>query len=240
MPKISITSEISSRISQQIAFHAQYMTDFIRHQDYGLVKLYDVESSNLVTPADLQRRSNDFIAAAYTHTLAINSTSGDDCVDSKGNTFELKLAYIKSSDMSIGKRGALIQGTKSGPESTVQARFKVYEGSAQSKYNKDTALILMSYDHNCYITGFMLDGKTVCDQLFNTNQNGISRTISLSNFIKSGYEFGSSIPHIGWSNYRNALLDYVKVKEQPSSPEDTQSSMTTWENLAKFDNLKRL
>ena len=237
---MTITTNIGGLIANQVAFHAEYMTDFLRCQDYGLVKLYDVETKKLVTPPDLQRRSNDFIAAAYMHALAINSASGDDCIDSKGNTYELKLAYIKSSDMSIGKRGALIQGTKSGPESTVQARFKVYEGSQPEKYNKATALILMSYDHNCYITGFMLDGKTVCDQLFNTNQNGISRNISLSNFIRHGYEFGSSIPHIGWNEYRNALFDYVKVKEQPGEQEETDKAVDKWTNLADPRNLKRL
>jgi hypothetical protein len=240
MAQIAITPKIGNMIAKQVAFHAEYMTDFLRFQDYGLVKLYDASTKTLVNPPDLLRRSNDFIAAAYMHALAINSASGDDCVDSQGNTYELKLAYIKSSDMSIGKRGALLQGTKSGPESNVSAKWSVYPGSSPEKYKKTTALILMSYDHNCYITGFMLDGQTVCDQLFNTNQNGTQRTISLSNFIKSGYEFGSSIPHIGWNEYRNALFDYVRVKEQPTSQEETDQAVAKWTNLADPKNLKKL
>ena len=240
MKQMTITPKIGTMIAKQVAFHAEYMTDFLRHQDYGLVRLYDAGTKKLVSPPDLLRRSNDFIAAAYMHALAINSASGDDCIDSQGNTYELKLAYIKATDMSIGKRGALLHGTKSGPESNVTARWSVYPGSSPEKYKKNTALILMSYDHNCYITGFMLDGNTVCEQLFNTNQNGLQRTISLSNFIKYGYEFGSSIPHIGWNTYRNALTEYVRVKEQPTSEEETKQAVDTWTNLTDPRNLKRI
>ena len=39
--------------------------------------------------------------------------------------------------MSIGKRGALIQGARGGPENSIQARFKIYEGTDRNHHDKD-------------------------------------------------------------------------------------------------------
>lgn len=235
-----MTPKIKQMIARQVAFHIEYMTDFQRTHDYGLVKLFDTNTQTLVTPPNLMRRGNDFLAAAYVHALAINSTMGDDCIDAMGRSYELKLAYIKSTDMSIGKRGALIQGARGGPENSIMARFKVYEGTAREHHNKDTALILMSYDHNCFITGFMLDGATVGNLLHEGNQTTVARTITLNNFMKYGYEFGSSIPHIGWENYRSTLTQFVKAREQRLNEKETQEVVDKWVNFADPRTLQRL
>ncbi len=232
--------KIKHMIEHQVAFHTEYITDFQRTHDYGLVKLYDAKTQQLVTPPNLMRRGNDFLAAAYLHALALDSAMGDDCIDAMGNSYELKLAYINSADMSIGKRGALIQGARGGPENSIMARFKIYEGTDRNHHNKDTALILMSYDHNCFITGFMLDGVTVGNLLHEGNQNTVARTITLSNFIKYGYEFGSSVPHIGWANYRSTLFDLVKAREQRISPEETETVVEKWVSFADPRNLQKL
>lgn len=235
-----MTPKIKKLINDQIALHTEYMIDFKRTHDYGLVKLYDAKTQTLVRPPNLMRRGNDFLAAAYLHALALNSAMGDDCIDANGKCYELKLAYINSTDMSIGKRGALIQGARGGPENSIMARFKVYDGTDREHHNKDTALILMSYDHNCFITGFMLDGNTVGNLLHEGNQNTIARTITLNNFMKYGYEFGSSIPHIGWSNYRNTLFDYVKAREQRLSPDETKTVVEKWVSFADPRTLQKL
>ncbi len=235
-----MTPNAKKLIEQQVALHTEYITDFQRTHDYGLVKLFDTKTETLVTPPNLMRRGNDFLAAAYLHALAINSAMGDDCIDAQGRSYELKLAYINAADMSIGKRGALIQGARGGPENSIMARFKIYEGTDRNHHNKDTALILMSYDHNCFITGFMLDGVTVGNLLHEGNQNTVARTITLNNFIKYGYEFGSSVPNIGWSNYRSTLFDLVKAREQRISPEETDAVVEKWVSFADPRNLQKL
>jgi hypothetical protein len=233
-------TESSEMISKQVALHTEYITDFQRVHDYGFVKLWDATNEKLISPPNLMRRGNDVLAAAYLHALAINQDNGDDCIDAQGNHYELKLAYVKSRDMSIGKRGALIQGTTGNPENTVQARFKVYPGTNRNHHNKNTALILMSYDHNCFITGFMLEGGIVGKLLHEGGQKTIARTISLSNFIKYGYEFGSSIPHIGWQNYQSTLFDYVKVREQRITGDEADAVVDKWVGFADTNNLQKL
>jgi hypothetical protein len=235
-----MTPETQKLIEAQVAIHTEYITDWQRTHDYGMIRLFDVKTQKLVSPPNLMRRGNDFLAAAYLHALAINSPLGDDCVDHMGNAYELKLAYIKSEDMSIGKRGALIQGVRGGPENTIQARFKIYEGTDRNHHNKDTALILMSYDHNCFITGFMLKGEIVGELLHEGNQTTVARTISLRNFIEHGREFGSSVPHIGWTNYRETLFDYVKAREQRLRPEETEEVVEKWVSFADPRTLKKL
>lgn len=232
--------EIKAIIEKQVAFHTEYITDLHRSHDYGLIKLFDNQKQCLVSPPNLMRRGNDFLAASYLHALAIHQDHGDDCIDSHGNTFELKLAYINSRDMSIGKRGALIHGSRGGPENTVQARFSVYPGTERDHHTKNTALILMSYDHSCFITGFMLEGSIVGNLLHEGNQNTISRTISLSNFIKYGYEFNSSVPNIGWSNYLTTLTDYVKARDQLLPVEQTLDIIDKWIGFSDPRNLQKL
>ena len=223
-----MTPKIAKMISKQVAFHTEYMTDLQRTHDYGLVRLYDINTKSLVSPPNLMRRGNDFLAAAYLHALAINNDHGDDCIDAQGNSYELKLAYINSKDMSIGRRGALIQGVRGGPEHSIQARFSVYPGTERDHHTKNTALILMSYDHNCFITGFMLEGGLVGSMLHDGNQTTVARTISLNTFIKCGYEFGSSIPYIGWNNYLATLTEYVKAREGRLSKEDADAVVERW------------
>lgn len=235
-----MTNKINPLISKQVAFHTEYITDLQRVHDYGLVKLYDISANKLVSPPNLMRRGNDFLAAAYLHALAIHQDHGDDCIDALGNTYELKLAYINSRDMSIGKRGALIQGARGGPENSIMARFSVYPGTEREHHTKNTALILMSYDHNCFITGFMLEGNIVETLLHEGNQNTVSRTISLSNFIKYGYEFSSSVPNIGWTNYLTTLTNYVKAREQRLTVDETNAVVEQWVGFSDPNNLQKL
>lgn len=233
-------SESAAIITKQISLHTEFITDFQRVHDYGFVKLWDAQTESLVSPPNLMRRGNDVLAAAYLHALAINQDNGDDCIDAQGNYYELKLAYVKSRDMSIGKRGGLIQGAQGNPENSIQARFKIYAGTNRHHHTKNTALILMSYDHNCFITGFMLEGSIVGNLLHEGGQKTVARTISLSNFIKHGYEFGSSVPNIGWTDYKTKLFDYVSAREQRITGDGATSAIDNWVGLADTNNLQKL
>lgn len=231
-------------IGKQVALHTKYMTDFLRTDDYGYVKLFDVESGTLVRPPGAMRRFNDFVAAAYTHSIAISAGSGDDCIDEHGNVLELKLVYIFASDMRLGVRGtSIMTGTAENPNGlgqSVNAKFRVYNGTNPDHHTKDTALVLMSGDHNCFITGFMMPGDLVKEYVHSDTKNTIQRDVSLSQFATSGSEFGSSIPHIGWENYYNALFNYLCAKEGRITGDLAQAAIDRWASFADERNLQKL
>lgn len=243
MATFDLTPEQSRVIEKQVSLHTTHMTSILRSHRYDSVRLFDQKKNALVAPFDITHRDNDFIAAAYVHALAIYQTNGDDCIDANGNTYELKLVYVDSRDMNIGKRGGLQLGSgvfKSNLENSIHARYKVYPGTDKNHHNKETALILMSCDHQCYITGFMMHGDNVTEFLHESNQNCVGRTISLGNFIKHGYEFGSSVPHIGWQNYYDSLHNYVMAREGRLNAEETQAARQKWIELCDIRNLNSL
>lgn len=230
-----------SLIRDRVAIHTEYMLDMLRTHDYRFVKLFDQQLGSLVTPPNLDRRANDWKAAAYIHALALNHNLGDDCVDSNGNVFELKLAYLNGRDCWTGKRGALVHGASgSSLASVVSAKFKVYPGTLDTHHNRDTVMVLMSYDHNCYITGFVMHGDKVQELLTEGGQNTVQRRISLGQFMRYGYEIGSSIPHMGWDDYFSSLSNMVKAREGRITGSDYQNAVDQWVSLADPRNLKKL
>lgn len=229
-------------IAQQTAIHAKYMTDFQRSFDYGQVKLFSEGTGKLVSPPDKLRRLNDFLAAAYTHSIALYADSGDDCIDLSNSAIELKLAFIKGKDMRIGTSGRAIV---TGPSATslthsINAKFRVYNGTDSEHHNKDTALVLMSLDHNCFITGFMMPGAEINKLVHSESRNTIQRDVSLSAFIRQGYEFDSNVPHIGWAEYYDALWNYLCAKEQRITGEEAEAAIAKWISFADESNLKHL
>jgi|SRR5476651_1598428 len=236
------SSEQLQSIAQQVAVHAKYITDFQRTFDYGEVKLYSETAGKLVSPPDKLRRLNDFLAAAYAHAIAIYADSGDDCIDQFGNAIELKLAFIKGKDMRMGNSGkAIVTGAGSVSFThAVNAKFRVYSGTDKQHHNKDTALVLMSLDHNCFISGFMLPGEVITDLVHSDTKNTVQRDVSLNSFIKYGYEFASSVPHIGWGEYYEALRNFINAKEKRSPEDEWAAAYAKWVSFADERNLKRL
>jgi hypothetical protein len=156
------TVEQLEAIAKQTVLHAEYMTDIARTFDYHSVKLFNDSTGKLVSPSDKMRRLNDFLAAAYTHSIARYADSGDDCIDKYGHAIELKLAFVKARDLKIGVSGSsIVTQANNSFLNSVNAKFRVYNGTDKNHHNKDTAFILMSQDHNCFITGFMMTGDLV-------------------------------------------------------------------------------
>jgi hypothetical protein len=237
-----VTPNQLNEIGQQAALHAKYMTDWQRTFDYGHVKLFSESQGKLVSPPDKLRRLNDFLAAAYTHSIALYAEHGDDCIDQFGNAIELKLAFVKARDYRIGNSGRAIVAGPSATSigSTINAKFRVYGGTDSDHHTKDTALVLMSLEHNCFITGFMMPGEKVKEIVHSDTRNGVQREISLSAFIRDGYEFGSSVPHIGWENYYSTLFDYLCAKEGRITGDEAQTALDKWSSFADENNLHRL
>lgn len=233
---------MNTSVAQQITLQAKYMTDWQRTFDYGYVKLLNAATGKLVSPPDKLRRLNDFLASAYTHSIALYADSGDDCVDQHGNAIELKLAFIKAQDMRIGVHGrAIVTGPSAASlTSSINAKFRVYNGTAADHHSKDTAFILMSHDHNCFITGFMMNGERIQELVHSDSRNTVQRDVSLSAFMRDGYEFGSSVPHIGWENYYNALFNYLCAKEGRITGDEAQTALDKWASFADDRNLQRL
>lgn len=233
---------MNKQIAQQVALQANYMTDWQRTFDYGNVKLLSEASGKLVSPPDKLRRLNDFLAAAYTHSIALYADSGDDCVDQYGHAIELKLAFIKARDFRIGAQGrAIVTGpSATSLSSAINAKFRVYEGTAADHHSKDTALVLMSLEHNCFITGFMMTGTNVQKIVHSDTRSSVQRDISLAAFIRDGHEFGSSAPHIGWETYYDALFNYLQAKEGRITGKEATLALDRWASFADDRNLQRL
>jgi hypothetical protein len=238
-----MNAALKKDIAQYTALQLKYMTDWHRAKDYDGAKMFSPAQDKIINlPADWNRRWNDMMAATYAHSIANYSESGDDCTDHFGNALELKLAFIKARDLRIGALGrAIVTGPSSTSfGSTVNAKFRVYNGTDADHHTKDTALVLMSLEHNCFISGFILPGEKVKEIVHNENRNGIQREISLSAFIRDGYEFGSSAPHIGWENYYSALFDYLCAKEGRITGDEAEAALAKWISFADENNLKRL
>ena len=231
-------TSIKSYVVEQTLF----MQDWLLTYDYSHVRLYNTTKQKLVQNPELFRRGNDWIAAAYMHAVALDQGNGDDCVDSKGNFYELKLAFIDANQIYFGPSGTALLYGSSGTSlnQAYNAKYRVYAGTQNEHHKQETAYVLMSKQHNCYITGFMMTGDQVQKTLMEGNKTTIDRTISLGNFISNGYEFKSGVPHIGWSRYYNALFNYVKAREQRISGDEAERAIDDWVNLADPDNLDRL
>lgn len=230
-------------VREQVANQCEFITDWIRLGILSDVKFYDKDNHKLVGPQDYPlyfRRLNDAYAAAYCHALAIAADNGDDCVDVYGKTMELKLAYVSAKDYTIGERGALVRNNGTSLGQAINAKFRVFEKTDSNHHNKDTALILMSYEHNTFITGFAMTGERVCELLHDRAKTTQARQVSLANFIEYGYEFGSSVPHIGWERYLESLDAYVRVREGKPTIKNCDQVVKDWIDLADVRNLQRL
>jgi len=188
------------------------------------------------------RRWNDIMAATYAHSLAIDQKKGDDCMDWRGSTLECKLALINSTNFWIGPNGGLNFGSRKNPSSllsSANAVFRVYGGTSKGHHNKDTAFVLYSEDHKAFISGFMMPGEKV-EALLHEGKTTNQRTISLSQFIEHGYEFGSMVPNMGWERFETALRRYTLAMDGHLDRDDTAQAMRDWFALANLDNLKTL
>lgn len=221
-------------IGNQVALHSKYMLDFEWSQDYRFVRLWDQNTRSLCLPSDWKRRTNDILAAAYIHAVALNQGSGDDCVDPQGNTYEVKLTYIRSQDFTVTDRGAIIQRsnarTPKGILQACRANFRVYGGTSYDHHNKPTAYVLMSEDHRCFITGYMMAGDQVTS-ILHSGQKSEERSISLSQFQSNGYEIGSSCHNIGWEKYVSALRGYLQARDGLLVGSDRDTAVDSWLNL---------
>jgi hypothetical protein len=240
-----ISPSLARAIQGQVAIHTRYILDFERSQDYKFVKMLDKRTNSLRLPSDWKRRANDILAAAYLHAIAYDHGSGDDCVDAFGNTYEVKLTYIKSRDLYIGDRGGLLhRGSElakgKGLMQACAAKFRVYGGTKADHHNQTTAYILMSRDHNCFITGYIMNGNTIEELLMGEGRKSEERAISLSQFQTHGYEFGSMIPHIGWDAYHSSLYKYVMARDGKLPVNEAKAAIKEWITLADPLKLKTL
>lgn len=238
---LSISDDLKSLIAKQIALNIDIVTPCLRMTDYSFMKLFNIKKQKLTAPIDAFRRMNDVLAATFVHYLAIDQKNGDDCVDMNGNTLEVKLAFINSSDLTLSTQGNLIRkGSEGGLIHNTQAKFRVHKGTAKGHHNKDTAFILVSEDHACFIGGFMMHGDKVDELLTSGTQTGVQRKISLSQFIKYGYEINSSVPHIGWERYHECLKNFVAGAEGMLSIPKAGEAHQAWTELADIRNLRKL
>lgn len=237
----SLSKDAQALIAKQTALNIELATPCLRMNDYTFMKLYDAKSQKLSAPLDAFRRLNDILAATFVHYLAIDHQSGDDCIDRNGSTLEVKLAFIDSTDLTLSTQGNLIRrGSESGLLHATQAKFRVYKGTAKGHHNKDTAFVLISKDHACYIGGFMMKGDKVDELLTSGTQNSVQRKISLSQFIKYGYEINSSVPHIGWERYHESLTNFIAGSEGKISVARAGEAHKAWTSLADVRNLRHL
>lgn len=237
---MNLTDDQKEIIRNQVAVHTNYMLDFEWSQDYKFVKLWDPETKSLILPSDWKRRTNDILAATYIHSLAIYANNGDDCLDEYGNTYEVKLTYIHSKDYLVSPRDALMQKNQNpntplsklrGIGQACRTKFKVYPGTDKNHHNKTTAYVLMSGDHNCYITGYIMTGDKVSQILHSSSSSCVERPITLSKFQIDGHEITSSVPRIGWDAYVHSLRNYIKARDNVITGSERDAAIDAWVNL---------
>ncbi len=232
----------SAAVRSYVALQTEFIQDWLLTFDYSHIRLYNTSRNRLVRPPDLFRRGNDWMAAAYLHSVALHQNSGDDCVDAWGNRYELKLGFINSKDIHFGPSGtALLHGAGGTSfNQAFNAKYRVHQGTQLNHHNQETGYVFMSHDHNCYITGFMMTGNAVQKVLMEGGQTTTDRNVSLGQFIRDGHEFKSSVPHIGWERYYKALFNFVAAREGRIIGDEAKLAIDQWVNLADPRNLQKL
>lgn len=232
---MELSAEESKTIKEQIALHSKYMMDFEWSQDYRYVRLWDPKKRELCLPSDWKRRSNDILAANYIHAIALYQGTGDDCVDYLGETYEVKLTYLKSRDYQLSENGSIVQknpkvnAKPKGITHSCRANFRVHKGTDPNHHNKKTIYVLMSEDHKSYITGFYLEGEKVKDLL--SGDKATERSISLSQFIHNGTEVSSHVPSMGWGNYQEKLANFLAARDGLLTGDAREQAVDQWVNL---------
>ena len=92
-------------------------------------------------------------------------------------------------------------------ESGTYARYDVRPSTDLQLHNKKTLFVLISTDHGKFIDAFGMDGNSIVEAL--STQNSPTRKVSLNKFLKFGYRFKSTVPHIGYENYLDRLKAYL-------------------------------
>jgi hypothetical protein len=232
-----------NKIQEAILNNINTITMSSRTRNYEDMKMIDADCVDIIDlPPDWFRRANDIFAATYAHCLARYSDSGMDCVDFYGNNLELKFVIIDSNDYVIGTSGKSIKrkNSDSNIHNAVQAIFRVYPGTANDHHSTDTALVIYSKNHDCFIGGFIMNGNAIQSLVHSDNKTSVTRPVSLVQFIQHGYEFDSLVPHIGWNEYENALYNFLRAKQGLMTEEEADDAINTWVSLADQNNLKTL
>lgn len=232
-----------NKIKEAILNNVEVITMSSRARNYENMKMIDSDCLNVIDlPPDWFRRANDIFAATYAHCLARYADSGMDCVDFYGNHLELKFVIVDSNEYMIGSSGKSIKRVNSdtGIRQSIQAMFRVYPGTADGHHSTDTALVLYSKNHDCFIGGFIMNGNEIRSIVHSDNKTSVTRTVPLAQFIDHGYEFDSLVPHIGWEEYETALFNFLRAKQGIIEGQEADDAINTWINLADQNNLKTL
>lgn len=210
--------------------NSKYLSEAIRRQSLRRIIMVEPDLS-LSNPGLLTkgRRINDILAASYAGYVAMNQKTGDDAINHLGHTMEFKLAEISSKSFSLGSQGGLVYNTSGTWTSCIGAIFHLYPGTDMEQKIQDTTLILYSTDHERYITGFVMSGEKVYEILKDKKS---TTNISISAFIKDGYEIKSEVGSIGFKKYNNALHQYVKAKAGVLPKDMALDAVTNWVKLA--------
>lgn len=205
----------------------------------------DIEAKkpNIVS---FSRRIHDVLAASYCGYIAFLQDNGHDCINHKGHLLELKLTQANSNNFTIGKNNKLKYKKDSSWISSVGANYDISLSTDLKRKSQDTALILWSEDHSCFISGFIMKKDHVYDFLTERDLNckagsRVKRNISLYKFLTYGHEFPS--PHatyISFELYENALYNYVMAREGYFDNFKTNYWINFWKNLPEISkNIKK-
>ena len=230
-------------IRKAIINNIKIITTSSRSRKYDSMKMIDKTATDIIDlPPDWFRRANDIFAATYAHCLARYSDSGMDCVDFYGNHLELKFVIVDSNEYMIGASGNSIKRKHSdtGLRNAIKAIFRVYPDTAADHHSTDTALVIYSKNHDCFISGFVMQGSDIQSIVHSDNKTSVTRPVSLAQFVANGYEFDSLVPHIGWEEYEDALYNFLRAKQGLLTGQESTDAIDTWVNLADFNNLKTL
>jgi hypothetical protein len=138
--------------------------------------------------------------------------------------WEVKLCSVSKSSIFLGKRGGLYHSTKEGRfekdrRSAITSKFagafdaNMSLTTLRSKA-RNTALVLFDEDDNFVIDAYMLDGKTVLEQLTERRSNA-SLTLKLSCFQIFGASIEDALPGIiRWDAWEQLVIEHCRANSQ--------------------------
>jgi hypothetical protein len=200
-----------------------------RTTDFSEINFWEGVKGKDLSATKIASKMYDIIGCCATGVLpSVEKIGADGYFVRDNNTtseWEVKVCSVSKTSIFLGKRGGLYHSTLEGRfekdrRSAITSKFAGafdanMSASTLSSKARNTALVLFDEDDNYVIDVYMMDGKTVLEQLkYRRNNNTL--TLKLSCFQEYGDSLeGDALPGIiGWDAWEALVTTHCESNHQ--------------------------
>jgi len=241
---VPTVDEFNERVEKNFKL---YQKDQFRFWEYNFFDLKEGKVSNPHSEV-LSKSINDMRGAIPLGQLAIFSLHGADaymCKDGQFIETELKTIEIDESKLIVGANDIIYYETKKLKRIPIESFFKVSflvttEHLRKSKI-RHTFVVLRTKEKGEVIDAFYLPGDIIYREISKGDLSNPHKSVSLRTFLLEEKKEKVLIPHIGWENWKQKILDNNIYLLRQMTQEDLKNSFanarkTLRDEVAKFKN----